>query len=93
MRKLVSAPDYMLGSVAAVTLDGALVVALGDFQRPRTVYAAAAGRVVLVVGSPEDRAGPRCRHAPHPRGRLPVGILEPSARQAGGRHATSRRSS
>ena len=50
MRKLVAAPDYMLGSVAAVTHDGTLVVASATGSQIGP-YAAAAGRLVLVVGS------------------------------------------
>ena len=50
IRKLVSAPDVMLGSVAAVTEDGTLVAAsaTGSQLGP---YAAGAGRVILVVGA------------------------------------------
>ena len=50
MRKLVAAPDVMLGSVAAVTEDGTLVAAsaTGSQLGP---YAAGAGRLILVVGS------------------------------------------
>lgn len=50
IRKLVAAPDFMVGSVAAVTDDGALVAAsaTGSQLGP---YAAGAGRVILVVGS------------------------------------------
>ncbi len=50
IRKLMAAPDIMLGSVQAVTLDGALVTASysGSQIGP---YAASAGRVILVVGS------------------------------------------
>ena len=50
MRKLVGAPDVMLGSVAAVTEDGTLVAAsaTGSQLGP---YAAGAGRLILVVGS------------------------------------------
>jgi hypothetical protein len=50
IRKLMAAPDVMLGSVGAVTLDGALVTAsyAGSQIGP---YAAGAGRVILVVGS------------------------------------------
>jgi hypothetical protein len=50
MRKMVSAPDYMLGSVAAVTVDGTLVVASATGSQIGP-FAAAAGRVVLVIGS------------------------------------------
>jgi hypothetical protein len=50
IRKISSAPDFMLGSVQAVTLDGALVSASysGSQIGP---YAAGAGQVILVVGS------------------------------------------
>ena len=50
MRKLVAAPDFMVGSVAAVTEDGALVAAsaTGSQLGP---YAVSAGRLILVVGS------------------------------------------
>jgi hypothetical protein len=50
IRKLIAAPDFILGSVAAVTHDGALVAAsaTGSQLGP---YAAGAGRVILVVGS------------------------------------------
>jgi hypothetical protein len=50
IRKLMTAPDFMLGSVAAVTDDGALVVASGTGSQ-LAPYAAGAGRVILVVGS------------------------------------------
>jgi hypothetical protein len=50
IRKLIAAPDYMLGSVNAVTEDGVLVAtsATGSQLGP---YAAGAGKVILVVGS------------------------------------------
>ena len=50
IRKMVAAPDVMLGSVAAVTDDGTLVAAsaTGSQLGP---YASGAGRVILVVGS------------------------------------------
>jgi YkgG family uncharacterized protein len=49
IRKLSSAPDVMLGSVQAITRDGALVAASysGSQIGP---YAMGAGRVILVVG-------------------------------------------
>lgn len=50
MRKLVSAPDIMLGSVAAITADGALVAASATGSQ-LAGYAAGAGRLILVVGS------------------------------------------
>jgi LUD domain len=50
IRKLMAAPDVMLGSVQAVTLDGGLVTVSysGSQIGP---YAAGAGRVILIVGS------------------------------------------
>ena len=45
-----AAPDYMLGSVAAVTLDGALVAASATGSQ-LGAYAAGAGRLILVIGS------------------------------------------
>jgi LUD domain len=50
IRKLVAAPDYMLGSVAALTEDGTLVAASATGSQ-LTAYSSGAGRLVLVVGS------------------------------------------
>jgi acyl-CoA hydrolase len=50
IRKLTAAPDIMLGSVAAVTEDGALVAA-SAIGSQLSGYAAGAGRLILVVGS------------------------------------------
>ena len=50
IRKLISAPDYMLGSVQAVTEDGDLVVASASSSQLGP-YAVGAGRLILVVGS------------------------------------------
>ncbi|MGZ6267604.1 MAG: LUD domain-containing protein [Candidatus Limnocylindrales bacterium] len=50
IRKLTAAPDYMLGSVQAVTLDGALI-AVSYWASQIGPYAGGAGRVILVVGS------------------------------------------
>ncbi len=50
MRKLSSAPDFMLGSVAAITADGTLVAASATGSQ-LGAYAAGAGRLILVVGS------------------------------------------
>jgi Uncharacterised ACR, YkgG family COG1556. len=50
IRKLSAAPDFMLGSVAAITTDGTLVAASATGS-PLGAYAAGAGRVILVVGS------------------------------------------
>ena len=50
MRKLSSAPDFMLGSVAALTADGTLVAASATGSQ-LGAYAAGAGRLILVVGS------------------------------------------
>jgi acyl-CoA hydrolase len=50
IRKLVAAPDFMLGSVQAITDDGALVVVSYSAGQIGP-YASGAGRVILVVGS------------------------------------------
>jgi LUD domain len=50
MRRLVAAPEYMLGSVAAITADGALVAASGTGSQLGP-YAAGAGHLILIVGS------------------------------------------
>jgi len=50
MRKLGATPDYELGSVAAVTEDGALVAASATGNQ-LAAYAGGAGRVILVAGS------------------------------------------
>jgi Uncharacterised ACR, YkgG family COG1556. len=49
IRKLSAAPDFMLGSVAAITTDGTLVAASATGSQ-LGAYAAGAGRLVLVVG-------------------------------------------
>ncbi len=50
IRKLIGSPDFMVGSVTAVTQDGLLVVvsASGSQLGP---YADGAGKVILVIGS------------------------------------------
>ncbi len=50
IRKLMAAPEVMLGSIAAVTPDGALVAASATGSQ-LGAYAAGAGRLILVVGS------------------------------------------
>lgn len=50
MRKLVAAPDIMLGSVQAVTEAGQLVVASASGSQMGP-YSAASGKLILVVGS------------------------------------------
>jgi hypothetical protein len=50
MRKMTAGPDFMLGSIAAITEEGALVAASGTGSQLGG-YAAGAGRVILVVGS------------------------------------------
>jgi hypothetical protein len=50
IRKLISGPDYMLGSVNAITGDGVLVVASASSSQLGP-YASTAGKVILVVGS------------------------------------------
>jgi hypothetical protein len=49
IRKLVAAPDVMLGSVAAVTEDGKLLAASNSGSQLGP-YAASAGKLILVVG-------------------------------------------
>jgi hypothetical protein len=50
IRKLISAPDYMLGSVQAVTEGGDLVVVSASSSQLGP-YAVGAGRLILVIGS------------------------------------------
>ncbi len=50
IRRMVAAPDVMVGSVAAVTEDGTLVAASATGSQLGS-YASGAGRLILVVGS------------------------------------------
>jgi hypothetical protein len=50
IRKLTSAPDYMLGSANAVTESGDLVIASASASQ-MGAYSSGAGRLILVVGS------------------------------------------
>jgi hypothetical protein len=50
IRKLIAAPDYMLGSVNAVTESGDLVIASASASQLGP-YAYGAGRLLLVIGS------------------------------------------
>ena len=50
IRKLIAGPDYMLGSVNAVTEDGVLVAASASSSQLGPI-ASSAGKVILVVGS------------------------------------------
>lgn len=50
IRKLIAAPDYMVGSVSAVTRDGILVAASATASQLGP-YAVGGGKVILVVGS------------------------------------------
>jgi hypothetical protein len=50
IRKLIASPDFMLGSVQAVTEDGILVAASATSSQLGP-YASTAGKVILVVGS------------------------------------------
>src|SRR4029077_10025247 len=50
IRKLVATPDFILGSVAAITEDGMLVAASATGSQ-LGAYASGAGRVILVIGS------------------------------------------
>jgi hypothetical protein len=56
IRKLTAAPDYMLGSVAAVTEDGTLVAASATGSQ-LGAYVSGAGRLILVVGSQKIVSG------------------------------------
>ena len=49
MRKLAAAPDYMIGSVQAVTEHGQLVVASASGSQIGP-YAAGAGQLILIIG-------------------------------------------
>lgn len=50
IRKLVASPDYILGSVNAITHDGVMIVASASASQLGP-YANTAGQVILVVGS------------------------------------------
>jgi predicted RNA-binding protein with PIN domain len=50
IRRMVAAPDFMVGSVAAITEDGTLVAASATGSQ-LGAYASGAGRLILVVGS------------------------------------------
>jgi hypothetical protein len=50
IRKLIASPDFMLGSVNAITEDGVLVAASATASQLGP-YANTAGKVILVVGS------------------------------------------
>jgi LUD domain len=50
IRKLIAAPDYVLGSVAAVTRDG-ILVAVSATASQLGPYAYNSGKVIMVVGS------------------------------------------
>jgi len=50
IRKLISAPDFMLGSVNAITEEGILVLTSASAGQMGP-YASTAGKVILVVGS------------------------------------------
>ena len=66
-RRLAAAPDFMLGSVAAITQDGLMVAAsaTGSQLGP---YVSGAGKVILVVGAQKvvpDLEGALCRIREH----------------------------
>lgn len=50
IRRLISAPDHMLGSVQAIVIDGTMVV-VSNGGAQIGPYAAGAGSVILVIGS------------------------------------------
>ena len=89
IRRLIAAPDFMLGSVHAVTEDGALVTASYSASQLGP-YASGAGQLILVVGShhprrgkPEDRARSRSGAAAHPGGRAPLRGCSPARANRG----------
>jgi hypothetical protein len=70
MAKLATAPDYMLGSVHAITEDGYLVIASGSGSQ-LAPYANGAGTLVLVAGAQKvvrdlDEAMTRIREYSYP---------------------------
>ena len=84
MRKLVAAPDFMLGSVAAITADGTLVAASATGSQ-LGAYVVGCGAADPRRRQPEARARPRCRDAADPRSRVPLGE-RPSSRATRRRH-------
>ena len=89
MRKLGAAPDIEIGSVAALTEDGALVAASATGNQ-LGAYLAGAGRLILVVGSQKP-----CRTSRRP---WPGSVTtssrgeRPAQRADGRRHQAQRRS-
>jgi hypothetical protein len=85
IRKLISGPDFMLGSVNAVTEDGVLVAASASSSQLGP-YASTAGKVILVVGSQKivpdlEAALRRIRECVLPREDANVGLLRPNSIQ------------
>ena len=82
MRKLGAAPDYVIGSAAAITDDGQIVVGSGSGSQ-LGAYAYAGGHVILVVGHQKlvrdvaeglerlQQLQPAARVGSHAGGRLP----------------------
>ena len=70
IRKLIAAPDFMLGSVSAVTQDGILVAGSATASQLGP-YASGGGKVILVVGS--QKIVPDLDSATYPRIRVAMG--------------------
>jgi YkgG family uncharacterized protein len=77
MRKLGAAPDVELGSVAAVTEDGALIAASATGNN-LAAYAGGAGKVIFVVGSQKIVKNSRSRWSESPRSCTPRGRAGPA---------------
>ena len=58
MRTLAASPDYVVGSVHALTEGGSLLIASASGSQLGPLVSGA-GQVIVIIGAPEDR--PRCR--------------------------------
>ena len=86
IRRLIASPDVAVGSVAALTETGSLVVASGSgSQLPG--YAGGAARAIWIVGGAEGGARPGRRAAPRRRALPPAGKRpRPGGLRAAQRH-------
>jgi hypothetical protein len=64
MRTLAASPDYVVGSVHALTEDGSLLIASASGSQLGPLVSGA-GNVILVIRGPEDRQRRRNRDAAH----------------------------
>src|SRR6266545_5067286 len=69
IRKLIAGPDFMLGSVNAVTQEGVLVAASASASQLGP-YASTAGKVILVVGSQKIVPDPATGRTISPKQRM-----------------------